>query len=357
MRHVRRAVHVLALSIIALPLSLAPLTSASAAEPDCFPLTDRWRATVLDIQRAVASDINNRGQITGTIRTLYTGPDRPFIWQEGQATYLETPTEDGGTAAAIDDDGRVTGNVWAPPGGALFNAAVWPAGPSIRDLGALGGRSAFPHSIDAGHVTGTIAGDRDQAFHWRDGTLTRLPVSGNSTAAAVNKHGVIAGTQNIRKDFPRSWERREHAFVYANGRVTDLGTLGEGLWSEAIAINDHGQVLGQAPLEAHGIAWDGFVWSPETGMKIIDGGAGVAAPVDINNNGMLVGSYACTNVYGDYGPAVWLNPDSAPVRLPVPDGFTSSNAVAVNDSGVIVGSAAKYGEAYSVRAIIWQPVQ
>lgn len=344
------------MSIIAVPLSLAPLTSASAAEPDCFPLTDRWRPTVLDIQRAVASDINNRGQITGTVLTLYAGPHRPFIWHEGQATYLETPTEDGGTAAAIDDDGRVTGHVFAPPGGALVNAALWPAGPSIRDLGTLGGRSAFPRSIEAGHVVGTIAGDRDQAFHWQDGTLTRLPVSGHSTAAAVNKHGAITGTQNMRKDFPSSWERREHAFVYANGAVTDLGTLGEGLWSEAKAINDRGQVLGRAPLEAHGIAWDGFVWSPETGMKIIDGGAGVAAPEDINNNGMLVGSYACTNVYGDYGPAVWLNPDSAPVRLPVPDGFTSSNAVAVNDSGVIVGSAAKYGEAYSARVIIWQPV-
>ncbi|MEU4626542.1 hypothetical protein AB0G04_41995 [Actinoplanes sp. NPDC023801] len=345
------------MSIIAVPLSLTPLTSASAAGPDCFPLTDRWRPTVLDIQRAVASDINNRGQISGTVLTLYGGPDRPFIWHEGQVTDLETPTGDGGKAAAIDDDGRVTGDIWAPPGGGLFNAALWPAGPGLQDLGTLGGSSAFPRSIDAGHVVGTIAGDRDQAFHWKDGTLTRLPATGDSKAVAVNRYGVIAGTQNLRKGSSSPRERREHAFVYANGTVTDLGTLREGLWSEARAINDRGQVVGRAPLEAHGIAWDGFVWSPETGMKIIDGGAGVAAPEDLNNNGMLVGSYACTNVYGDYGPAVWLTPDSAPVRLPVPDGFTSSNAVAVNDGGVIVGIAAKYNEDYSARVIIWQPVR
>jgi hypothetical protein len=116
-------------------------------------------------------------------------------------------------------------------------------------------------------------------------------------------------------------------------------------------------VLGRAPVDAHGLAWDGFVWSPGTGMKIIDGGSGVAVPEDLNNNGMLVGSYTCTAAYGEYGPAVWLDPDSAPVRLPVPAGFTSSGAVAVNDSGVIVGRAAKSGEDYSVRVIIWRPVQ
>jgi hypothetical protein len=92
-------------------------------------------------------------------------------------------------------------------------------------------------------------------------------------------------------------------------------------------------------------------------MKIIPGGEGVAAPEDINNNGLLIGSFACTNVYGDYGPAVWLGPDSAPLRLPVPDGFDSTGAVAVNDSGVIVGGATKYGEAYSARVIIWRPVR
>jgi probable HAF family extracellular repeat protein len=166
-------------------------------------------------------------------------------------------------SAAEPGEGRVTGHVAEPSGGSRFNAALWPTGPGFVDLGQFGGRSALPRSIDAGQVVGTITGDSDQAFRWKDGTLTRLPAAGNSTAAAVNKHGVIAGTQNISKGFPSSSERREHAFVYANGRVTDLGTLGGGRWSEAIAINDRGQVLGRAPLEAHGIAWDGFLWSPE----------------------------------------------------------------------------------------------
>ena len=35
----------------------------------------------------------------------------------------------------------------------------------------------------------------------------------------------------------------EHAFLYSNGRMTDLGTLGGGE-SHATGINDSGQVVG-----------------------------------------------------------------------------------------------------------------
>jgi uncharacterized membrane protein len=36
----------------------------------------------------------------------------------------------------------------------------------------------------------------------------------------------------------------DHSFFWSNGAMTDLGTLGSGLDSQGVAINDSGEVVG-----------------------------------------------------------------------------------------------------------------
>src|ERR1700730_8555199 len=58
---------------------------------------------------------------------------------------------------------------------------------------------------------------------------------------AINNAGQVAGGT----DTDHQGTSHEHAFLYSNGSMIDLGTLG-GTYSEGHAVNDSGQVTGEA---------------------------------------------------------------------------------------------------------------
>jgi probable HAF family extracellular repeat protein len=76
------------------------------------------------------------------------------------------------------------------------------------------------------------------AFLYSDGTLIDLGTLGgsNSGAGAINEKGQVIGWSDTAGNVGR------HAFLYSDGTMTDL-SLG-GSFSEASSINDKGQVLG-----------------------------------------------------------------------------------------------------------------
>lgn len=76
------------------------------------------------------------------------------------------------------------------------------------------------------------------------GTLDRTNGGGGggSRAVAVNSRGQVVGSSRTGVGEPQPWGVR-HAFLWENGVMTDLGSLGE--LSEATAINDLGQVVGR----------------------------------------------------------------------------------------------------------------
>jgi probable HAF family extracellular repeat protein len=65
-------------------------------------------------------------------------------------------------------------------------------------------------------------------------------LGGHSSAAlAINDHGQVVGTADI------AGQNINHAFLYENGHMIDLGTL-YGSFSYAIAINASTQILGDS---------------------------------------------------------------------------------------------------------------
>jgi probable HAF family extracellular repeat protein len=88
-----------------------------------------------------------------------------------------------------------------------------------------------------------------QAFAWRNGRLTNLgALPGNNSSAVfeVNDRGVGAGmSENGRVDPNTGWPA-VNAVVFKDRRVINLGTLPGGYESQAIAINDRGDVAGFA---------------------------------------------------------------------------------------------------------------
>jgi probable HAF family extracellular repeat protein len=75
---------------------------------------------------------------------------------------------------------------------------------------------------------------------WEDGRLTDLGTLGgpNSQATGINERGQVIGTSDAA-------DGRNHAFVWTNGRMIDLGPVDPGLEGAPAEISDAGYIVGQ----------------------------------------------------------------------------------------------------------------
>lgn len=68
-----------------------------------------------------------------------------------------------------------------------------------------------------------------------------------SQAVAMNDRGQVVGSAE-----------NGHAFLWQNGKKIDLGTLPDATESEAVAINNHGQIVGRSRTKdgkEHAVLW------------------------------------------------------------------------------------------------------
>jgi probable HAF family extracellular repeat protein len=89
----------------------------------------------------------------------------------------------------------------------------------------------------------------DHAFVWRNGHLRdlgALPGNNSSAVFELNGSGVGVGMSETPITDPNTGWPADHATMFKGGRVIDLGTLLGGYESQANDINDRGQVSGFA---------------------------------------------------------------------------------------------------------------
>lgn len=215
-----------------------------------------------------AYDINERGQVVGESYRSWRGPTHAASWQNGKVTDLGTlPGRTQSSAVAVNDRGLIIGSSFNRVGEygerkARMRAFLWQKG-KMLDLGTIAG---LPHSSavalnESGQVVGWSAkalGEDEslpkspRAFLWQDGRLTDLGTLGGASAIpfATSERGVVVGqSQNARGE----WQ----AFVWSSGKMTALPTLG-GKFSAALAINDEGWIVGwsRAPKNVkHAVLW------------------------------------------------------------------------------------------------------
>ncbi|MCL5745253.1 MAG: PEP-CTERM sorting domain-containing protein [Acidobacteria bacterium] len=115
--------------------------------------------------------------------------------------------------------------------------------------------------------------------------------------------------------------------------IVDLGDLG-GMYGQARAINEQGQIVGESLLPGDGIVQHGFSWQAGTLSDLGTLGGQNSRAVDINSNGTIAGW--AQDASGFARPALWEG--NRVVGLPTLGG-SSGAAWGLNDAGTAVGNA------------------
>ncbi len=233
--------------------------------------------------------INNRGTVIG-----YSN-GKPVIWENGAVRSISVDGSESGTLHFLNDAGEAVINVY------------------------LNGRSRWY----------LLRGDRQVEITWPSDAF-------GIQVQALNARGQVAGIAITSSGV--------HGFLWDNGNVTDLGDLGL-TWYTSVwprAMNDRGEITGDA---THAFRW----WNGQiTDLGTLGGsGSWVRA---INATGTIVG-YSNPSTSWEQRAVAWKN--GAITDLGTLAGGTSSQAVAINARGEILGGATTSNYAYHV--VIWRP--
>ncbi len=126
-------------------------------------------------------------------------------------------------------------------------------------------------------------------------TITELGTLGGtfSDAVAINDRGQVVGVSHTASG-------DLHAFFWDRGTMTDLGTLG-GTFGRAVAVNARGQVAGSS-LTADG-PFHAFFWEAGTMTDLGTLGGASSFANAINERGQVVGS--STTAGGEDHATLW----------------------------------------------------
>ena len=341
-------------------------------QPDCLVNhTGIWQDGVLTdlgalpgVNSAGPTWINDRGMVVGGSENGVIDPlngipaVRAVVWKHGQIIDLGTLGGYESSAQAINNRGQVAGIALntildpfearlGPPnlfccGVTQMHAFLWQHGP-IQDLGTLGGPdSAGMFLNERGQVAGVSYTSStpnpgtgiptQDPFLWENGKMLDLGTLGGTAGwpFSLNQRGQVVGQSNLSGDManhPFLWDKK-------NGMI-DLGTLG-GTNGRAIWLNDAGEVVGVSNLPGD-TGRHAFLW--KNGVMTDLGTLGQASvPWSINSGGQIVGVSLINSttragfLWENGGPMVDLN------SLVIPgSGLTALNAASINERGEIVG--------------------
>jgi probable HAF family extracellular repeat protein len=254
----------------------------------------------------------------------------------------------------------------------------------IVQLPTLGGSEAFANWInDRGWVAGSAdltGGHHEHAFVWRDNTIHDLGTLGgnNSLAWPVNDRGAVGGdsvtstNDPLRENFCHfnidgKAEFTKHTcggYVLLRDVMTALPTLG-GNNSQVFGMNNSGKVVGAAETGRQDptctapqvLDFEAVVWGPH-GKQIQQlpplTGDPVGAAVAINDSGEVVGgSGICAPISPAIGAHALLWRHGKPKNLGGFGGQMSNLAWDINDRGHIVGFSDLSGDTVT-HAFLWK---
>jgi probable HAF family extracellular repeat protein len=341
--------------VAAATLALAATTSSTlvAAPPPPAPqqytMTDL--GTLRDGLESHAQFINKRGQVAGE-SFIATGARHAFFWDG-------TTMHDLGSGVAaivgLNDQGQVALNLEAAP--STLHAALWSDG-VLWDLGTLPGDlySQARGINNRGQVVGySSGGGVTHGVIWENGTTTILGFldGGDETfPTLINDVGQVAG-------YASTDPYEQHAFFWDRGVMTDLSTpfpqtsVMCHCVGTALALNNRGQVVVSEDSlisgEIQALLWEG-------GSRTVIASSdqfGYWSPDSINDRGEVSGNnwtYPGTG-FADINPVFWRDG----VMTEWNEAATTSQSNAMNRNGVVVGESTS--NPLGVRGFVWDAGQ
>jgi probable HAF family extracellular repeat protein len=327
----------------ALALVAALVGARSACGAVQYSITDLGGSSTF-----AAFSINNAGQAAGYVLSM---PHTAYEYSPPSGL-KNLGTLGGGISEAygINDNGQIVGGSYTAAGGGLsvVDVFLYAPGSGMIDMGpAMGGLQGVGLAINnstqfTGHIFPAAANGNGHAFIYTPnvgvtdlGTLSGI-VTDASDGTAINASGEVAGWSYVNVN----GTRHTHAFIYANGTMTDLGTLG-GVQnqSQAFAINSLGHVAGVTYNKLNvDVA---FLYTPDAGMVGLSGFGFLTHVLGMNDLDQIVGYGDGINGTQDQQRAFIYNPGSGTIGLNAlispSSGWVLEEATAINDSGQIVG--------------------
>ena len=330
------------------------------------------------------NSLNNAGALTGGADTAdadpYCSPNGPDCFAEHAFTFhngilRDLGTLPGGTfplssqAFWINESGTAVGfsqnGVIDPltPNFPELRAVVWSNG-KIIELGTFGGNHSMAQAVNnrdqvVGFALNAVPDSIEpqplptemHAFLWDNGVMQDLGTLGgpDSWAMFINDRGQVAGISYPDSE-PSSvcdTPGKNHAFLWEKGHMQDVGTLG-GTCSWPEALSNQGQIVGwSAPpgdLTLHPFLWErGKIRD----LGTLGGSFGVATWV--NDLGEVIGSATTENDETLLG-FVWKNGVMTALE-PLP-GDCVSEAYRNNSRGQIIGASISCDGSF--KGVLWE---
>lgn len=151
------------------------------------------------------------------------------------------------------------------------------------------------------------------------------PVAGpGSWASDINSAGQVAGTMPVSDS--------QHAFLFSNGMLTDIGALAAMPYTSAARMNDLGQVVGSMGDSSGGT---GFIYSNGSVAPVV--GTNITTAVGINNAGAVTGTMYFPLPGGDAEYHAYISAGGAFTDLGTLPGRLRSGGYDINDAGHVAG--------------------
>jgi len=278
--------------------------------------------------------------------------EHPVVLRNGTVTDLGVlPGGANGQTDSLSNNGLIAG--WSEDGRidplsglAEAHAVLWTQGGKIIDLGALpgGNESLAGANNSRGQVVGfsnnNILEDpsislqgfptQTRAFLWQNGAMQDLGTLGGTDAIAfnINNGGQVSGFSYTNSDATLN------PFFWQNGTMTDIGSLG-GTFGAPNGMNSHGQVVGISNLAGdgnmHPFFWDRGVL---TDLGTFGGSNGEADW--ISDSGAVVGR---ADFAGDFIHHAFVWKNGVMTDVGVVPGDLCTNGSHINSRGQAIGTS------------------
>ncbi len=252
-----------------------------------------------------------------------------------------------GTPSAINGTGEIAG-YFTPNGGTQKNAYLYNSG-SVTNLNS---KSLFPGGSQAAGInnsgeivgTGYLNPSTFHAFLYSNGKMTDIgpPGAFQADAYGINNSGQIVGTYALNSG-------ASGTFLYTNGKMTALPEPNKSTIGYGYAINDSGEIAGFLFVNSQyhaGVEFSNGAW---TDLGVISGASQNEAKA-INASGQIVGTSIFPSTYKPFRAGKHVPFISTPSGLvdlntliASGTGFTLTDAVAINATGEILCDATNAG--------------